>query len=97
MTPPFTPTFALVPPGPLAGRLQLLPVNAGVVAVHTADGAHVGSLKLVGGVWKFKAMGYEGAALVPGGGPLTAQHNCCFAVLDAAQISAALCADEPPA
>ena len=31
----FTPTFAHVPPGPLAGPLQLLPVNAAVVSVHT--------------------------------------------------------------
>ena len=52
-TQPPSPTFTPVPPGPLAGPLQLLPVNAGVVAVHTADGAHVGSLKQVGGVWKF--------------------------------------------
>ena len=59
MTLPFTPTFAQVPPGPLAGPLHLVPINAGVVSVHTADGAHVGSLKLVGGVWKFKAMGYD--------------------------------------
>ena len=61
MTPPFTPTFAHIPPGPLAGPLQLLPINAAVVSVHTADGAHVGSLKLVGGAWKFKAMGYDAA------------------------------------
>ena len=42
MTSPFTPTYGPVPPGPLAGPLQLLPVNAEVVAVHTATGAHVG-------------------------------------------------------
>ena len=50
MRPTLTPTFAHVPPGPVAGPLQLLPINAAVVSVHTADGAHVGSLKLVGGV-----------------------------------------------
>jgi hypothetical protein len=38
MTHPFTPTYGPVPPGPLAGPLQLLPVNAAVVAVHTAMG-----------------------------------------------------------
>ena len=91
-TQPPSPTFTPVPPGPLAGPLQLLPVNAGVVAVHTADGAHVGSLKQVGGVWKFKAMGYEGADLVPGGGPLTGRHNCTFALLDAEKVSAVLLA-----
>ena len=91
MTSPFTPTFAHIPPGPLAGPLQLLPINAAVVSVHTADGAHVGSLKLVGGVWKFKAMGYDAAGrMEPGHGPLTEQHNMAFAALDAAEVSARL-------
>lgn len=91
MTPSFTPTFAHVPPGPLTGPLQLLPVNAGVVSVHTADGAHVGSLKQVGGVWKFKAMGYDAAGrMEPGHGPLTEQHNMAFATPDAAEVSARL-------
>ena len=49
MTSPFTPTYGPVPPGPLAGPLQLLPVNADVMAVHTATGAHVGSLKKLAG------------------------------------------------
>lgn len=49
MTHPFAPTYGPVPPGPLAGPLQMLPVNAEVVAVHTATGAHVGSLKKLGG------------------------------------------------
>lgn len=70
--------------------LTLQPVNEGVVAVFLPDGAPVGHLKWIGGVWKFKAMGHEGGELVPGGGPLTRQHNRTFAVLDAAQISAAL-------
>ena len=87
----FTPTFAHVPPGPVAGPLQLLPINATVMAVHTADGAHVGSLKLVGGVWKFKAMGYSAAGgMEPGHGPLTDQHNMQFAMPDAAEVSARL-------
>ena len=91
MTPPFTPTYTHIPPGPLAGPLQLLPVNAGVVAVHTADGAHVGSLKQVGGVWKFKAMGYDaGGGMEPGHGPLTDQHNMQFAAPDANVVSARL-------
>ena len=91
MTHPFTPTYGPVPSGPLAGPLQLLPVNADVMAVHTATGAHVGSLKLVGGVWKFKAMGYDSAGRVePGHGPLTEQHNMAFAAPDAAEVSARL-------
>ena len=90
-SPSFTPTFAAVPPGPLAGPLQLLPVNAGVMAVHTADGGHVGSLKQVGGVWKFKAMGYDAdGRMEPGHGPLTDQHNMQFAMPDAAEVSARL-------
>ncbi len=93
LTPTFTPTFAHVPPGPLAGPLRLLAVNAGVVAVHTADGAHVGSLKQMGGVWKFKAMGYSAAGgMEPGHGPLTEQHNMQFATPDATEVSARLLA-----
>ncbi|WP_084690643.1 hypothetical protein [Comamonas granuli] len=95
LTPPhaptFTPTYAHVPPGPVAGPLQLLPINAEVVAVHTATGAHVGSLKKVGGVWKFKAMGYDAAGgMEPGHGPLTEQHNMQFATPDATEVSARL-------
>ena len=89
--PTFIPTFAQVPPGPVAGPLQLLSLNADVVSVHTAEGAHVGSLKRIGGVWKFKAMGYDAAGrMEPGHGPLTEQHNMAFAALDAAEVSARL-------
>lgn len=89
--PNFNPTFRHIPPGPLAGPLQLLSINAAAVSVHTADGAHVGSLKLLGGVWKFKAMGYDAAGrMEPGHGPLTEQHNMQFATLDAAGVSARL-------
>ncbi len=70
--------------------LSLQTVNAGVVAVLLASGEPVGHLKWIGGVWKFKAVGYEGADLVPGGGPLTGRHNCTFASLDIDEISAAL-------
>lgn len=80
-----------MPPGPLARPLHLVPINAGVVSVHTADGAQVGSLKLVGGVWKFKAMGYDAAGrMEPGHGPLTEQHNMQFTTLDPAEVSARL-------
>ena len=89
--PSFNPTYCQVPPGPLAGPLQLVPINAAVVSIHTADGAHVGSLKQVGGVWKFKAMGYDAAGrMEPGHGPLTEQQNMAFATLDAAEVSARL-------
>ena len=72
--------------------LTLQPVHSGVVAVLLPNGEPAGHLKWIGGVWKFKAMGYEGADLVPGGGPLTERHNCTFAVLDAEEVSAVLLA-----
>lgn len=71
--------------------LQLRPVNADVFAVHSADGAHVGNLKRVGAVWKFKAVGYEpDGSVVPGGGPLTERHNTTFTAPDPAAVNAQL-------
>ena len=90
-TMPLTLKFIPLPDGTVAGPLQLLPVNADVLAVHTADGAHVGALKRIGAVWKFKAIGYAADGSVePGGGPLTKQHNLQFSTPDAAQVSARL-------
>ena len=92
------PSQAAPPPSPLT----LQPVNANVHSVHLADGthlgsdlgAHVGNLKRVGAVWKFKAVGYdETGAVVPGGGPQTNQHNTVFATADAAQVTARLLAN----
>lgn len=71
--------------------LTLQRVNDQVFAVLSSQGEHVGNLKLIGGVWKFKAIGHdENGALVPGGGPLTGRHNMTFAVPDEALISAGL-------
>jgi len=68
--------------------LSLRVVNADVFAVHAADGQHVGNLKRIGTVWKFKAIGYDDAGGVePGGGPLTDRHNTVFAAPDAAEVS----------
>ena len=73
--------------------LQLRPVNAQVYSVHTPDGGHVGNLKLIGGAWKFKAIGYDAdGSVVPGGGPLTDKHNRAFAIPSAALVSAGLVA-----
>ena len=73
--------------------LTLQPINADVFSVHLADSAHVGNLKRIGAVWKFKAVGYDVfGAVEPGGGPLTDKHNLEFAQPDAAQVSAALLA-----
>ena len=72
-------------------QLHFHPLNAQLCRVTTSDGVHVGNLKLIGGVWKFKAIGMDAEGrVVPGGGPLTGRHNTVFAVLDAAAISAAL-------
>lgn len=74
--------------------LQLRPVNADVVAVHSHDGAHVGNLKRIGAVWKFKAVGYEAdGSVVPGGGPLTDRHNTVFTAPDLAAVNAQLGSD----
>ncbi len=69
--------------------LQLL--NAGVCQVLDAQGLHLGNLKLIGAVWKFKALGYGPAGeLISGGGPLTDRHNISFANLDTDQVNAVL-------
>ena len=79
---------------PVSSPLTLRPVNAGVFAVHDAAGQHVGNLKRIGAVWKFKAVGYtEAGEPVPGGGPLTQRHNTVFEQPDAAELSARLLAD----
>ena len=71
--------------------LILQPVNDQVYAVNTAQGVHVGNLKRVGALWKFKAVGYdESGAVMPGHGPLTYRHNLSFADLDAVRICAQL-------
>lgn len=71
--------------------LTLREVNANVHSVHLADGLHVGNLKRIGAVWKFKAIGYEAdGSVVPGGGPLTDNHNTEFAAPDVHQLNAQL-------
>lgn len=71
--------------------LTLSLVNADVHSVHLHDGSHVGNLKRIGAVWKFKAIGYDAAGkVIPGGGPLTDRHNTPFSAPDAAEVSAQL-------
>ena len=68
--------------------LKLLPVSPGICQVLTDAGRHVGNLKLIGGVWKFKAIGHDNTGqIIPGGGPLTGKHNIVFAVLNEAEIN----------
>ncbi len=71
--------------------LTLHRVNDQVVRVLDSQGECVGNLKLIGSVWKFKALGHDAdGQLVPGGGPLTGRHNMAFVALDEAAVSAAL-------
>ena len=71
--------------------LMFRKINEQVVSVHLGNGELVGQLKLIGGLWKFKAVGYTAEGhLVPGGGPLTDRHNMTFAVLDEVAINAGL-------
>jgi hypothetical protein len=72
-------------------RLTLRPVNSHVHSVHLPDGAHVGNLKRIGALWKFKAVGYDtDGSVLPGGGPFTDRHNTPCTEPDASQLSAAL-------
>lgn len=74
-------------------KLTLTRVNELVYRVQTDQGEHVGNLKLINAVWKFKAIGYDPTGdVIPGGGPLTHQHNMIFATLDEAEINARLSA-----
>ena len=69
--------------------LTLTAVNANVYGVHAPDGLHVGNLKRINGLWKFKAIGHDAdGAVIPGGGPLTDWHNTVLACLDATALAA---------
>jgi hypothetical protein len=71
-------------------KLKVIPVNASACSVFDARGQHVGNLKLIGGRWKFKAIGYDPTGgVIPGGGPLTDRHNAQFDTPDATSINAA--------
>ena len=65
--------------------------NPSVCQVRDAHGQLVGNLKLIGGSWKFKAIGFGPAGeLIPGGGPFTHRHNTVFRSLDAEVVTAGL-------
>ena len=69
----------------MRNSLNLQPESPGICRVLTGTGLHVGNLKLIGGAWKFKAVGYDASGqVIPGGGPLTDRHNTVFAALDEA-------------
>lgn len=66
------------------------PVSPQAVAVYLPSDELVGHFKLIGTVWKFKAVGCDQGHLIPGGGPLTHRHNVTVARRDEAAFSAAL-------
>ena len=69
-------------------QLTLHRTNDQVVRVLDRQGQCVGNLKLIGGVWKFKAIGYDAFDhVIPGGGLLTNRHNMVFNTLDEAEIN----------
>jgi hypothetical protein len=71
--------------------LRLQPLNPAVCRVLTDQGAHVGNLKRIGPIWKFKAIGYDELGdVMAGGGPLTHHHNTIFATLDETEVNARL-------
>lgn len=75
-------------------KLTLSRINDGIYQVLTDQGEHVGNLKFINGVWKFKAIGYDkDGDVIPGEGPLTARHNTTFGALDEALINAKLAPD----
>ena len=75
----------------MSHQYKLQPESPGICRVLTDDGLHVGNLKLIGGVWKFKAIGYNDAGqVIPGGGPLTDRHNAVFKTLDLTGVDHAL-------
>ena len=83
--------FTSLLPTDVCAVLKLRAVNRLVFSVHLPDGSHVGNLKHIGAVWKFKAVGYDAAgAVIPGGGPYTEQHNTQCLSADAQLLSAAL-------
>ncbi|MCM2342678.1 hypothetical protein [Rhodoferax sp.] len=71
--------------------LTLTHINANVYSVHLADGSHVGNLKRIGALWKFKAVGYDASGGVePGGGPFTLLHNTALSKPDVLELNAKL-------
>ncbi len=71
--------------------LTLSFVNTHVYSVHLADGSHVGNLKRIGALWKFKAVGYDATGGVePGGGPFTDRHNTVLSEPDMLELNARL-------
>ena len=71
--------------------LSIASVSNVAYRVLDSMGHHVGNLKFIRGMWKFKAIGYEASGeVIPGGGPLTERHNTEFASIDMVQLNRVL-------
>lgn len=71
--------------------LTLSRLNDSVYRVLADQGLRVGNLKLINGLWKFKAIGYDrNGDIMPSWGPLTELHNTTCVALDEALINARL-------
>ena len=72
-------------------KLKLSRINDHVYRVLADQDEHVGNLKFINGIWKFKAIGYnKNGDIMPGWGSLTDRHNTTFDTLDEALINAKL-------
>ncbi len=70
-------------------KLTLSRLNDHVYRVLSGQGEHVGNLKFVNGVWKFKAIDYDRTdAVIPGWEPFIECHNTTFVGLDEVLINA---------
>lgn len=75
----------------MTAGLTIGPDRGGVCPVRDMQGRQVGNLKLIGGRWKFKAIGHDDQGqVIPGGGPLTERHNMSFDRLDGTEITTRL-------
>jgi hypothetical protein len=75
----------------MTSQLKLQLQSPGIYRVLNDSGLHVGNLKQIGGIWKFKAIGYDGSGqVIPGGGLLTDRHNTVFTTLDEVEASRSL-------
>ena len=75
----------------MVSALKLQLISDSACHVLTKADLHVGNLKQIGGVWKFKAIGYDAdGQVIPGGGPLTDKHNAVFTAPDEAEINRVL-------
>lgn len=75
-------------------QLTISKINDNAYRVQDEVSNHVGNLKFIAGLWKFKAIGYDAwGDVIPGGGPLTDRHNTTFTSLNVDEINIGLLND----